>query len=56
VINVWLVQLWLQAVSALDVLRIKSLLQAFTAVAVSLSRPWFMFITAFNDNDELSMW
>jgi hypothetical protein len=49
-INVWLVQLWLYAVSALDiqhVLWIEYLLQAFTPVAVSPSRLWFMFLAVF---------
>jgi hypothetical protein len=46
-INCQLVQLWLQAVSTVDVqcvLLIKSLSQVYTPMAVGLSRLWFMFI------------
>jgi hypothetical protein len=49
-INCRLVQLWLQAVSTVDVqcvLLIKSLSQAYTPMAVGPSRLWFMFITVF---------
>ena len=49
-INCQLVQLWLQAVSTVDVecvLLIKSLSQAYTPMAVGPSRLWFMFIAVF---------
>ena len=49
-INCRLVQLWLQAVSTVDVqcvLLIKSLSQVYTPMAVGLSRLWFMFIAVF---------